>query len=91
MNKRELGLLSFSISRSEREPRMHTETSGPSKRSNNTIESKPDEEKKNLTCALFEGNSDSPKQEVVGAVIPSDCFTAVGQSEILIAVASRDY
>lgn len=32
--------------------------------------------------------SDLPKQKMVGTVIPSNSFTAVGQSEVLIAVAA---
>lgn len=35
--------------------------------------------------------SDSPKQKMVGAIIPSDCFTAIGQSEVLIAIAAGNY
>lgn len=35
--------------------------------------------------------SDLPEQKMVGAVIPSDCFTAIGQSEVLIAVAAGNY
>lgn len=35
--------------------------------------------------------SDPPKQKMVGTVIPSDCFTAIGQSEVLVAVAAGNY
>lgn len=32
--------------------------------------------------------SDLPKQKMVGAVVPSDRFTAIGESEVLVAVAA---
>lgn len=32
--------------------------------------------------------SDPPKQKMVCAVIPSDCFTAIGQSKILVTVTA---
>lgn len=32
--------------------------------------------------------SNPPKQQVVGTVIPSDCFTAISQSEVLIAITT---
>lgn len=35
--------------------------------------------------------SDPPKQKMVGTVIPSDCFTAIGQSEVLIAIAAGNH
>lgn len=35
--------------------------------------------------------SDPPKQKMVGTVIPSDCFTAIGQSEVLVAVAAGNH
>lgn len=40
-----------------------------------------------LSCSNV---SDPPKQKMVGAVVPSDCFTAIGQSEVLVAVATGD-
>lgn len=33
--------------------------------------------------------SNSPQQKVVGAVIPPDSLTAIVQSEVLIAIATR--
>ena len=34
--------------------------------------------------------SHPPKQKMVGAVVPSDGFTAVRQSEVLVAVTARN-
>ena len=35
--------------------------------------------------------SDPPKQKMVGTVVPSHCFTAIGQSEVLVAIAAGNY
>lgn len=35
--------------------------------------------------------SDPPKQKMVGTVISPDCFTAIGESEVLIAITARNY
>lgn len=35
--------------------------------------------------------SDPPEQQVVGAVVPAHRLTAVGQPEVLVAVATRDH
>lgn len=32
--------------------------------------------------------SDPPEQQMVGAVVPSDCLAAIGQPEVLVAVAA---
>lgn len=34
--------------------------------------------------------SDSPKQQVVGAVVSANGFTTAGQSEVLIAISARN-
>lgn len=35
--------------------------------------------------------SDPPKQKMVGAVIPSNCFAAISQSEVLVAIAAGNH
>lgn len=43
-------------------------------------------------CLFKPGSAAShpPKQKVVGAIIPSDRFTAIGQSEVLVAITTRN-
>lgn len=73
---------------------MHIETGGPSRRlkQHQKVRS-PIWGGKDRTCALFSARdgtnvSDPPKQKMVGTVIPSDCFTAIGESEVLIAITT---
>lgn len=64
---------------------MHIETSGLSRRPKQTT---PKSEE-SRACAPLEV-SDPPKQKVVGAVVPPHCLTAIGQSEVLVAIAARN-
>lgn len=79
---------------------MHIETGGPSRRLKQHQKLSEWGEITGLAhCSQQEGGcvrlfklgtivSDPPKQKMVGTVVPSDCFTAIGQSEVLIAIAA---
>lgn len=41
-------------------------------------------------CGWVGGGSDPPQQEVVGAVVAPHALAAVGQAEILVAIATAD-
>lgn len=84
---------------------MHIETSGLSRRrkkkKKTPLKGEESEGEKEKACVLFSAGlgetlqtrtvgSDPPEQQVVGAVVPPDCLAAIGQSEVLVAVAPRD-
>lgn len=84
---------------------MHIETGGLSRRPKTTPpkseESGGGKGQELVRCSQLKGGrgrlfksgstvSDPPKQKMVGTVIPADCFTATGQSEVLVAIAARN-
>lgn len=81
--------------------RMHIETGGPSRDQNNTSANSEESGRGwggGGLCDILSIKwglksfrstaSDPPEQQMVGAVVPSDRLAAIGQSEVLVAVAA---
>lgn len=64
---------------------MHIETSGLSRRPKQLHQKVKSQELVRHSIV-----SDPPKQKVVGTVVPSHCLTAIGESEVLVAIAARN-